>query len=137
MSTTKKSIIAASSELIFIFSPSTYYYYSITQKGSRIDYPGKENALLVYQSLKLQEWDKVTFIKGDEWIAGNLSYHLSHYLNQRPKWVYSSKGNYMCGKWDSMANKSNHLGLFSLFLKTGANEEGCFEYERKVEIIND
>jgi len=123
--------------VLFIFSPFAYAYISITKTDKRTDYPGKENALLVYQSLKLQEWDKVTFIKGDEWIAGNLSYHLSHYLNQRPKWVYSSKGNYMCGKWDSMANKSNHLGLFSLFLKTGANEEGCFEYERKVEIIND
>ena len=88
-----------------------------------------------FQRVASEEWDKVTLIKGDEWIAGNLSYHLSHYLDQRPKWIYDSKGNYICGNWDSMKNKSNHLGLFSLFLETGAIEKGCFKYEEKVKII--
>ena len=27
---------------------------------------------------------EITFVKGNEWLAGNLSYH----LEERPKWIY-------------------------------------------------
>ena len=68
---------------IFIFSPFAYVYVSITQKEKRTDFPGDEKAKEV-QSL----WDKeyksqINYVIGDEWYAGNLSYH----LKSRPKWV--------------------------------------------------
>ena len=34
----------------------------------------------------------IVIVKGDEWIAGNLSYHLP----SRPKWIYESKSTYLC-----------------------------------------
>jgi hypothetical protein len=34
------------------------------------------------------------YVKGNEWIGGNISYHLP----ERPKWIYSSKDVYMCDK---------------------------------------
>ena len=45
------------------------------------------------------------FIKGDEWIAGNVSYHLPkviHDIKQRPKWKHDSTGNYICGKYKNL-----------------------------------
>ena len=69
--------------ILFIFSPFVYVYVSITQKEKRTDFPGDEKAKEV-QSL----WDKeyksqINYVIGDEWYAGNLSYH----LKSRPKWV--------------------------------------------------
>ena len=53
----------------------------------RTDYPGKEIARLVQN-----KWDKnfineIKIVVGDEWYAGNLSYHLI----SRPKWMLSLK----------------------------------------------
>ena len=67
---------------IFILSPVTYLYISISIDGKRTDYPGKEIAYLVQN-----RWDKnfvnsIAIIVGDEWVAGNLSYH----LQSRPQW---------------------------------------------------
>ena len=42
--------------LIFIFSPSAYYYFSDTRKGSRTDYPGKEIARFIQT-----QWDNNFF----------------------------------------------------------------------------
>tara|TARA_B100001175_G_scaffold307769_1_gene307359 strand:+ start:2683 stop:3996 length:1314 start_codon:yes stop_codon:yes gene_type:complete len=69
--------------ILFIFSPFTYAYVSITQTDKRTDFSGKEKAKEV-QSL----WDKqyksnINYVIGDEWYAGNLSYH----LKSRPKWI--------------------------------------------------
>jgi len=36
----------------------------------------------------------MAFIKGDEWIAGNLSYH----LKERPKWIYDKEYIYLCNE---------------------------------------
>ena len=68
--------------ILFIFSPFSYAYVSVTQKDKRTDYLGKEIA----QKMQL-EWDKnfkepVNVVLGNEWNAGNLSYH----LNSRPAW---------------------------------------------------
>ncbi|WP_415320541.1 glycosyltransferase family 39 protein [Candidatus Pelagibacter sp. Uisw_092] len=68
--------------ILFIFSPFAYAYISITQTDKRTDYPGKEIAKKVQN-----EWDKnfiegIKFAIGDEWFAGNLSYH----LKSRPVW---------------------------------------------------
>ena len=67
---------------IFILSPAAYLYISISKDNKRTDYPGKEIAYLVQN-----RWDKnfvnnIAVIVGDEWVAGNLSYH----LQSRPRW---------------------------------------------------
>ena len=67
---------------LFFFSPILYSYISISQTDKRTDYPGKEIAMKV-QFVWNQDFDKeIQFVTGDEWKAGNLSYH----LESRPKW---------------------------------------------------
>ena len=67
---------------LFFLSPSLYAYISITQTDKRTDYPGKEIAAKV-QFTWQQDFEKeIEFVTGDEWKAGNLSYH----LKSRPKW---------------------------------------------------
>jgi len=68
--------------ILFIFSPFAYAYISITETDKRTDYLGREIAKSV-QEWHDKERDKTIFrIAGDEWRAGNLSYH----LKDRPKW---------------------------------------------------
>ena len=67
---------------LFFLSPILYSYESITRKDKRTDYPGKEIAAKV-QFIWDQDFDKeIQFVTGDEWKAGNLSYH----LKSRPRW---------------------------------------------------
>ena len=67
---------------LFFLSPAIYSYISITQTEKRTDYLGKEVAVKVQLSWD-QNFDKdIEFVTGDEWKAGNLSYH----LKSRPKW---------------------------------------------------
>ncbi|MDC3036361.1 glycosyltransferase family 39 protein [Candidatus Pelagibacter sp.] len=67
---------------LFFLSPILYSYISITQLDKRTDYPGKEIAAKV-QIIWDQDFNKeIQFVTGDEWKAGNLSYH----LKSRPKW---------------------------------------------------
>ena len=67
---------------LFFLSPLLYSYISISQTDKRTDYPGKEIAAKV-QIVWDQDFDKeIEFVTGDEWKAGNLSYH----LKSRPKW---------------------------------------------------
>ena len=71
----------------FLISPITYILISIASDTKRTDYPGKEIARLVEN-----KWDKnfkneIKIVIGDEWSAGNLSYHLS----SRPKWMLTLK----------------------------------------------
>jgi len=69
--------------ILFIFSPFAYAYVSITQTDKRTDYPGKKIAIEVQEHWDDKHWiNKIEFIAGDEWHAGNLSYH----LKSRPKW---------------------------------------------------
>ena len=68
---------------LFLLSPFTYAYVSITQTDKRTDFPGEQYAKQIQK-----EWDKkynskIIYVIGDEWWGGNLSYH----LNSRPKWV--------------------------------------------------
>ena len=72
--------------ILFIFSPSVYLYVSITQKNKRTDYPGKEIAKSVEEKWNNNFTNTIKSVIGDEWHAGNLSYH----LNSNPKW-YSHK----------------------------------------------
>ena len=68
--------------ILFFLSPILYSYESISNTDKRTDYPGKEIAAKV-QIIWDQDFDnKIQFVTGNEWNAGNLSYH----LNSRPKW---------------------------------------------------
>ncbi len=67
---------------LFFISPILYSYESISKTDKRTDYPGKEIAAKV-QIVWDQDFDKeIEFVTGNEWNAGNLSYH----LKSRPKW---------------------------------------------------
>ena len=67
---------------LFFLSPILYSYVSLSQTDKRTDYPGKEIAMKI-QYVWDQDFDKeIQFVTGDEWKAGNLSYH----LKSRPKW---------------------------------------------------
>jgi len=82
--------------ILFIFSPLTYTYVSITKTDKRTDYPGKkeaQNAKLFYENQN-KVVGKIAFVKGNEWIAGNLSYH----LEERPKWIYDPDNIFICNK---------------------------------------
>ena len=83
--------------LFFLFfSPLTYLVISLVNENKRTDYPGKEIAYLVQN-----KWDKnfrneIKIVIGDEWSAGNLSYHLF----SRPKWIQNLEGNTSSIKFD-------------------------------------
>ena len=67
---------------IFFLSPILYSFESVRKTDKRTDYPGKEIAAKI-QITWSQDFDKdIEFVTGNEWIAGNLSYH----LKSRPKW---------------------------------------------------
>ena len=97
--------------ILFIFSPFAYAYVSITQKDKRTDYRGKEIAQEIQNY-----WDKKKFnlpinvVLGNEWLAGNLSYH----LKSRPVWEGNIEDNlynfnefkkYFCEKEFCIGNK--------------------------------
>ena len=71
----------------FLLSPVSYLAVSVLDDTKRTDYPGKEIARLVQN-----KWDKnfvneIKIVVGDEWSAGNLSYHLT----SRPIWMQEFK----------------------------------------------
>ena len=67
---------------LFFLSPAIYSYVSISQTDKRTDYPGRMIAAKV-QIIWSKDFDReIEFVTGDEWKAGNLSYH----LKSRPKW---------------------------------------------------
>jgi len=67
---------------LFLFSPFLYSYISISQPDKRTDYPGKQIAIKVQKIWDQDFKNEIEFVTGDEWKAGNLSYH----LKSRPKW---------------------------------------------------
>ena len=76
---------------VFFLSPITYSYISLSNEFKRTDYPGKEISRLVQN-----KWDKnfineIKIVVGDEWFAGNLSYH----LKSRPIWLSELKGEFL------------------------------------------
>ena len=80
--------------ILFIFSPFAYAYVSITKTDKRTDYQGKEEAKKAKQfyNEQVQVIGDLSFVKGNEWLAGNLSYH----LDERPKWIYDSNNVFLC-----------------------------------------
>ena len=73
--------------LIFILSPSSYFIISMIDETKRTDYPGKEIARLVQNKWNENFINEIKIVIGDEWSAGNLSYH----LNSRPVWTKDLK----------------------------------------------
>jgi len=69
--------------ILFIFSPFAYAYVSITQTDKRTDYSGKEIAKIVQYWWDSEHGGEITMVIGNEWVSGNLSYH----LKDRPKWT--------------------------------------------------
>ena len=72
---------------IFLFSPLVYLYVSVSNEMKRTDYPGKEIANLVQNKWDKNFTNEIKFVVGDEWAAGNLSYH----LDSRPIWTNTLK----------------------------------------------
>ena len=68
---------------LFFLSPILYAYVSITKEDKRTDYPGKGIAIKTQYSWDQQFSSTINVVMGDEWNAGNLSYH----LKSRPKWI--------------------------------------------------
>ncbi|MDA9695135.1 glycosyltransferase family 39 protein [Candidatus Pelagibacter sp.] len=66
----------------FFLSPVLYAYVSISKDDKRTDYPGKEIAIKTQYAWNQQFSSTINVVLGDEWSAGNLSYH----LNSRPIW---------------------------------------------------
>ncbi len=73
--------------LLFFISPITYLGISVYDEAKRTDYPGKEIARLVQNKWDENFINKIKYVIGDEWSAGNLSYH----LNSRPQWMQTLK----------------------------------------------
>ena len=67
---------------LFFLSPILYGYISISKDNKRTDYEGNEIAELVERRWGKNFSNEIMYVIGDEWHAGNLSYHLSN----RPKW---------------------------------------------------
>ena len=67
---------------LFFLSPIIYSYISIKQTDKRTDYPGKEIASKVQLVWSQQYNNPINVVLGNEWSAGNLSYH----LKSRPSW---------------------------------------------------
>ena len=68
--------------ILFIFSLFTYGYISIIETDKRTDYPGKEIAIKTQYAWNQDHKEPINVVLGDEWYAGNLSYHLV----SRPIW---------------------------------------------------
>ena len=67
---------------LFFLSPLLYGYVSISKDDKRTDYPGKEIALKTQYAWDQQFETNINVVLGNEWNAGNLSYH----LKSRPVW---------------------------------------------------
>jgi len=68
--------------IFFILSPLTYFYISITQNDKRTDYPGRKISQVVQEKWENNFSNQIGIVGGNEWHAGNLSYH----LKSRPIW---------------------------------------------------
>ncbi len=67
---------------LFFISPTIYSYISISKEDKRTDYPGKEIAIKTQYAWDQQFNSTINVVYGNEWNAGNLSYH----LKSRPVW---------------------------------------------------
>ena len=97
---------------LFLFSPFLYGYISITQTDKRTDYKGKQMARTIESKLKKLGFPNTFLIFGDEWIAGNLCYHLKSkpkckisYSDEITLWANNSKGIYRVYSFKDLVSK--------------------------------
>jgi len=92
--------------ILFIFSPAAYLYVSISQTDKRTDYPGKEIANKIQEKWDGNFTNTIDSVIGDEWYAGNLSYH----LRSKPKW-YSYSAAFIDMSVDDFIERIGKNGL--------------------------
>ena len=68
--------------ILFLFSPFLYGYISLTEIEKRTDYKGKIIAEKIQKEWNKDHNENINVVLGNEWKAGNLSYH----LKSRPSW---------------------------------------------------
>jgi len=68
--------------ILFTISLFSYAYISIVETDKRTDYQGKEIAIKTQNAWDQDYKESINVVFGDEWHAGNLSYH----LKSRPVW---------------------------------------------------
>ena len=68
--------------ILFTVSLFSYVYISISETNKRTDYPGKEIAIKTQYAWSQNYKETINVVLGNEWNAGNLSYH----LKSRPVW---------------------------------------------------
>ena len=68
--------------VLFTISLFSYAYISISKTDKRTDYRGKEIAIKTQYAWSQDHKESINVVLGDEWNAGNLSYH----LKSRPVW---------------------------------------------------
>ena len=92
----KLRVFASIFLVLFFISPILYSYVSISKTDKRTDFDGKNLAKKAkeFYETEANNLGKMEYIKGNEWIAGNISYHLP----ERPKWMYNSNEIYLCNK---------------------------------------
>ncbi len=69
--------------ILFLLSPITYGLISLINENKRTDYKGKVEANKVLQVWQKDFTEKINVVLGDEWYAGNISYH----MEGRPVWL--------------------------------------------------
>ena len=69
--------------ILFLLSPITYGMVSLINENKRTDYKGKVEANKVLQVWQKDFTEKINVVLGDEWYAGNISYH----MEGRPVWL--------------------------------------------------
>ena len=67
---------------LFLISPISYATISLIKDNKRTDYPGNKIAIDIQKKWDSEFDDAINVVLGNEWIAGNLSYH----LKSRPSW---------------------------------------------------
>ena len=110
--------------LLFIFSPFTYVYVSITKTDKRTDYPGRQIANNVQKQWNSKKGGKILFVFGDEWEAGNLSYH----LRDRPRWQRTTDNQ---NDWLNYYPKIAGRTLVCRSKKKSEDLSGCLEYKNR------
>ncbi len=69
--------------ILFLLSPITYGLVSLISENKRTDYKGKVEANKVLQVWQKDFKESINVVLGDEWHAGNISYH----MEGRPVWL--------------------------------------------------
>ncbi len=69
--------------ILFLLSPITYGLVSLISENKRTDYKGKFEANKVLQIWQKDFTESINVVLGDEWYAGNISYH----MEGRPVWL--------------------------------------------------